>query len=196
MVNHGHTTKQGRPREYDIRPLPDFADEGVALAAAALDELRARAMDQIADLPREALVFVPPGTTLSIGALAAHLIWAEAGWVERIAAVAAPALRAPASLRAAVDPAGRALPRGERLDPDLDAAALVALCHEIRDSLTVPVLSRLADAEALIPGGGRPTTPRAVLMHLIWHWTYHSAHIGLIREQWGSGYEWTFGAMA
>lgn len=191
-----NTVKQGRPRQYGFEALPGFADPVVASAAAALDELRARVIDQIEDLPDEALCFEPAGTTLTIGALAAHVVWAEAGWVERIAAAVAPERRAPPDLRAAVDPAGRGLPRGEEIVPDLDAAALVALCHRIRDELTVPVLRQVTDVDARLPGESRPTTPRAVLMHLIWHWTYHSAHIGLIREQWGSGYAWRFGEMA
>ncbi|MCD6287299.1 MAG: DinB family protein, partial [Anaerolineae bacterium] len=82
--------KQGRPREYGIRPVLGFADETVALAAAVLDELRARVVDQIEDLPRNALTFVPPGTTLAISALVAHLVWAEVGWIERIAGTRAP----------------------------------------------------------------------------------------------------------
>ncbi|MBN1248486.1 MAG: DinB family protein, partial [Anaerolineae bacterium] len=123
-----YPTKQGRPREYGFQALPGFADQGVALVAAALDELRARVIDQIEDLPPEALRFVPPGTTLTIGALAAHLVWAEAGWIERIARGTGQTVTAPPDLRAAVDPAGRALPRGEQVIPDLDAPALVAFC--------------------------------------------------------------------
>jgi len=183
--------KQGRPREYGIRPVPGFADERVALAAAGLDELRARVIDQIEDLPRDALTFVPQGTTLTIASLVAHLVWAEAGWIERITGV-----KAPAELRAAVDAAGRAVPASELVIPDLDAEALVSLCGRVREELALPALARLTDIEAELPNEDGPLTPRAVLMHLIWHWTYHSAHIGLIREQWGSGYVWTFGGMA
>jgi len=183
------TTKQGRPREYGIRPLPDFADEQVALAAAAIDELRARVIDQVEDLPLEALRYVAPGTTLTIAALVAHLVWAEIGWVERVTRTTPPA-----DLRAAVDPAGGGLARGAGVVPDMDAAGLISLCRESRDAYTVPALVDLDDIEQVLDGD-RPMTPRAVLMHLIWHWTYHSAHIGLIREQWGSGYAWTFGSL-
>jgi len=183
--------KRGRPREYNIRPVPGFADEGVALAVATLDELRARVIDQIADLPLDALTFVPQGTTLSIAVLAAHLVWAEVRWIERISAT-----KAPAELCAAVGAAGRAVPAGDLVILDLDAEALVSLCMRVREEFTFPVLARVTDIEVELPGEDRAMTPRAVLMHLIWHWTYHSAHIGLIREQWGSGYEWTFGDMA
>ncbi len=183
--------KVGRPREYGIQPLTGFADETVAMAAAALDELRARVVDQIEDLPQDALTFVPEGTTLTIAALVVHLVWAEANWVERMTGV-----RQPDDLRTTVDAAGRAVPAGEQVIPDLDAAALVALCEQVRDGFTLPALKNVTDVEAVLPEEDRPTTPWAILMHLMWHWTYHSAHIGLIREQWGSGYQWTFGEMA
>jgi uncharacterized damage-inducible protein DinB len=36
-------------------------------------------------------------------------------------------------------------------------------------------------------------TVRGVLMHLVWHWTYHSGQVGLLRRLWGQGrYKWTF----
>jgi len=190
-VNTDLRMKRGRPREYGIRPVSGFADERVALAAAALDELRARVIDQIEDLPRGALTFVPPGTTLTIAALVAHLVWAEVGWLERLTAT-----KAPPELRATVDGAGRAVPAGEQVVPDLDAEALVSLCERVREEVALPALARLTDIETELSNEDGPLTLRAVLMHLIWHWTYHSAHIGLIREQWGSGYVWTFGRMA
>jgi len=183
------STKTSRPREYGLRPLPGFADEDVGLVAATLDELRARVVDQIEDLPVEALRFVAPGTSLTVAALVAHLVWAEVGWIERITGI-----RSPADLREAVDPAGGGLAKGTGVVPDLDAAGLIDLCRRVRDEFTVPALMVLDDMEAVVQAD-RPMTPRAVLMHLIWHWTYHSAHIGLIREQWGSGYDWTFGSL-
>ncbi len=79
--------KRGRPRRYAMQIPSGFADSGVAIAAAALDELRARVIDQISDLPPDALRFVPEGSTLSIAALVEHLVWAEEGWIRRISDV-------------------------------------------------------------------------------------------------------------
>ena len=189
-MNDELVMKQGRPREYDIRPLEGFLDPQIALAAAALDELRLRVVDQIEDLPLEALIFVAPGTDLTIGALVHHLVWAEVEWVERLTGKVAPD-----DLRDTVDAAGRAVPKGERVVPRLAADMLVDLCRHVGEVFTVPALSAVEDIEAELPDEARPMTPRAILMHLIWHWTYHSAHIGLIREQWGSGYAWRFGKM-
>ncbi len=179
--------RHGRPRRYAMQIPSGFADRTVAMAAAALDELRARVIDQISDLPPDALRFVPEGSTLSIAALVEHLVWAEEGWVRRISDV-----EVPADLQAAVLEAGRAVPAGEAVVLKVEAGDLMVLCDRVRDELTVPALVSLTSIDTEFSAGTEPTTPRGVLMHLIWHWTYHSGQIGLLRELWGSGYTWTF----
>jgi uncharacterized damage-inducible protein DinB len=183
------STKLGRPRRYDLRPAAGFANADVALAVAALDELLERTLDQFDDLPQEALDFAPQRTPLTIGALVIHLAWAEMGWVERIASASIPD-----DLRAQLDP-GRKVPKGEAVTSTETATDLIALCRRVRDEVTYPALATITDADVVIHDPQRPLTPRGVLMHLIWHWTYHSAHIGLLRELWGSDYTWTFGSL-
>ncbi|MGC9350316.1 MAG: DinB family protein [Anaerolineae bacterium] len=182
--------KVGRPRRYDLEAPPGFANADVGLAAAALDELRERVIDQIADLPQEALTFVPEKSTLSIAVLVVHMVWAEMNWVRRITGC-----EAPQELVTQVDYGGRAVPAGERVVPQESAAALVALCRRVRDEVTHPALADLKTIDEVLAGDPYPTTPKGVLMHLIWHWTYHSGQIGLLRELWGSGYTWTFGSL-
>jgi uncharacterized damage-inducible protein DinB len=185
------TLKMGRPRQYDLSPLPDFADAEIALAAAALDELRARALDQIDDLSARALASVPEGLTFSAGALVAHMIWAETGWIRRATGV-----DAPADIRERLDPLGRALPTGERVAAELTAGELATYCRRVRDEQTVPALSRMSDIEAEVADPDRPTSVRGILMHLVWHWTYHSGQVGLLRDLYGADeYRWTFGSM-
>ncbi len=179
--------RQERPRRYALVPAVTFANPDVGLAAAALDELRARVIDQIADLPSDVLRRRPEGTTLSIGALVVHLVWAEAGWIERITG-----LVAPADLREALDDVGSAVPNGTIAASDLNAEALVTLCRRIRDEFTVPALAALTELDLPFESRTQPNTSRQVLMHLIWHWTYHSGHIGLLRDFSGAGYAWTF----
>ena len=181
--------KVGRPRRYDLRPVAGFANRDVALAVAALDELLARVIDQFEDLPQDALDFAPEGTPITIAALVIHLMWAEMGWIERITGCAVPD-----DLRARLEPGSRVV-KGEPVVVAEPATGLVALCRRVRSEITYPALATLADADVVLEDGSRPMTPRAVLMHLIWHWTYHSAHIGLIRELWGSDYVWTFGSL-
>ena len=187
-------SRQGRPRRYDLGvpqgELHRFANPCIALAAAALDELRERVIDQIEDLPEDALTFVPEHSTLSIAALVQHLVWAEVGWVQRLSSV-----EAPGDLQSAVADAGRAVPAGERVIPEADAAELVRMCHRVREELTLGALAPITEPETKIPDAAHPMTVRGVLMHLIWHWTYHSGQIGLLRELWGSGYTWTFGSL-
>jgi hypothetical protein len=70
-----------------------------------------------------------------------------------------------------------------------EASDLVALCRRVRDEVTIPFLKDVADiGEARMDDG---TSVQGVLMHLTWHWIYHSGHIGLVRLEWGSDYEWT-----
>ena len=183
--------KMGRPRQYNLRPLPDFANGEIALAVAALDELRDRALDQIEDLSDQALAFVPEGLTFSAGALVAHMIWAETGWVRRATGV-----DAPADIRERLDPLGRALPTGERVAAELSATELATYGRRVRDEQTVPALAPLGDIEAEVTDPDRPTSVRGILMHLIWHWTYHSGQVGLLRDLAGTDeYRWTFGHM-
>jgi hypothetical protein len=72
------------------------------------------------------------------------------------------------------------------------AARMVEMCRRIRRHFTVPALRNGPDLDAETGARKGPPTVRAGLMHLIWHWTYHSGHIGLIRQLWGSEYNWTF----
>lgn len=189
MVNQAGW-KEGRPRRYDLqRNVGD--DEGfLDWASAALDELRARVYDQIEDLLADALTFTPEGTSLSIAALVIHMAWAEAGWASGLSD-----LKVPEDLDAQLQPTGRALPAGERPPLPDQVPDLVALCDRVAEEVTQPSLARLEDPDVTIPEDPRGATPRGVLMHLIWHWTYHSGQVGLLRELWGSGYRWRFGSL-
>jgi hypothetical protein len=66
---------------------------------------------------------------------------------------------------------------------------LIAVCRRVRDDVTLPYLKGVQDIDEARMGDG--TTVRGVLMHLTWHWIYHSGHIGLVRLEWGSDYTWT-----
>lgn len=183
--------KVGRPRRYDLKPLDGFANEVVAWFAAALDELRDRVEDQVSDLTAADLSRIPNGTDLSIAALVVHLVWAELGWVRRITDCGVPA-----DLMDAVEEVGRAVSVGERATLVIEAETLLRLCRRVRDEVTVPSLRTLTDVDGTVPSTSKSVTPRGVLMHLVWHWTYHSGQIGLLRELVGHGYTWTFGSLA
>jgi uncharacterized damage-inducible protein DinB len=189
MVNQAGW-KEGRPRQYDLQHTLGDREDFVGWASATLDELRARVYDQIEDLPPDALTFTPEGSSLSIAALVIHMAWAEAGWASGLADV-----DVPKDLNVQLQPAGRALPAGERPPLPDQVPDLIALCKRVATEVTEPALANLDDPDVTIPEDPRDATPRGVLMHLIWHWTYHSGQVGLLRELWGSGYRWTFGSL-
>ena len=178
--------RPSRPRRYDLQPLPGFDHPDAAFAAAALDELRERLYDMITDLPQEAMDFVPEGATNTIAMLTVHMAWAEAIWIAKITGIPIPGELEPRLMP------GKQAPSGD-LAPFSDSAAeLIALCQQVRDAITLPRLSQVNDIDVEIPDRQRPMTARGVLMHLVWHWTYHAGQVGVLRRLWGSRYKWTF----
>lgn len=181
--------RPGRPRRYAIRPMTGFANEGAAYAAAMLDELSERLFDMISDLPQDAVDYVPEGATNSIAMLAIHMAWAEAGWIARVTQAEIPA-ELHESLRAGKQDASGDLPVSSATVEEL-----VGYCRAVRQQITVPALTLVEDIDAEVADEKRPMTVRGVLMHLIWHWTYHSGQVGLLRRLWGHAqhrYQWTF----
>ena len=174
-------TKEGRGRVYG------WAREeqpGVSWYLAALDELHERVYDQIVDLDEAALGFRAPGSEITIGWLVVHLISGEADWVARLSGSPLPGWLASA-------PPIRAIrPYGER-QPDFGSAGmLIELGRQTLDTWTRPVLRGRATWDATV-SGALPAVGD-VLAHLVWHWSFHSGHIGLVRLQSGSEYEWRF----
>jgi uncharacterized damage-inducible protein DinB len=178
--------RPSRPRRYDLAPVPTISHTEAAYAVAAIDELRERLCDIIADLPQEAMDFIPDGAGNTISMLAIHMAWAEAFWIAR-----ATGQTIPVDLQEALLP-GRQGPSGDLPRYSNSAADLIALCNRVRQEVTVPGLSQVGDLEALLENDPRQMTVRSVLWHLIWHWTYHSGQVGLLRRLYGSRYKWTF----
>ena len=181
-----NTPKSGRPRRYDLRPDADIANPDVAQVLAGLDELSARLFDLIEDLPQPALDFVPEGGTNSIAMLVIHMAWAEAHWVTLATQTPIPDDLRP-TLRA-----GKQGPAGELLPFSASAAELLAICEDVRERITRPTLAPLDDVGAMILDPERTMTVRGVLLHVLWHWTYHSGQVGLLRRLAGARYQWTF----
>ncbi len=178
-------TKRGRPRRYTLAPQPGIANAEAAEYAAALGELRERVYDQIVDLPDEAINFAARGTTFSIGWLAAHMALGEADWMGRIAEAAVPA-----SILTHPD-ARLFTPYGSAPATFGPAARLIELGRLVESEATIPTLASLESLERETNHAAL-TTVRKVLVHLLWHWSFHSGHVGLIRLQWGSEYDWVF----
>lgn len=178
-------TKQGRPRFYPSR-LPDgFASDGVGYHAIELAEFRERMYDQIEDLPLAAINFVAPDSSLSIGWLATHMVAAEVHWVSRLSGD-----QIPQSITGSEN-FTRLTPYGPPPGEFGSAATLVSLGRQSYEDFTLPRLQAVPDISASTRDD-RLRTAGDVLRHLVWHWIYHSGHIGLVRLQWGSEYDWTF----
>jgi uncharacterized damage-inducible protein DinB len=175
--------KQGRERRYDLAPLEGFGSKDVGFAAAILDELRERVYDQVVDLPAEAMNFYTGATRLSIGRLMLHLAWAEASWMRRLSR-----RELPEDLNHRLG-AGSLQLFGEEPTRVGEPSELIAVCRRVRDEATLPYLKGVQNIDEVRMDDG--TTIRGVLMHLTWHWIYHSGHIGLVRLEWGSDYTWT-----
>lgn len=181
------TPRPGRPRNYDLHPIIGFADQEVAFAAAALDELSERLFDLIADLPQAALDHIPEGTTNSIAMLVVHVAWAEASWISR-----ATGHPIPGDLEVCLLP-GRQDASGDLALSSASVAQLIAYCRSVRDAVTRPALASTEEMDVQLETTGQLESLRQVLMHVIWHWIYHSGQVGLLRRLWGgTRYKWTF----
>ena len=178
--------RPGRPRRYDLKPLAGFARRDAARAVAALDELSARLFDLIADLPPAALRFCPRRGGNTIAMLVLHMAAAEAHWMARVTGKPLP----PALARQLA--LGLQDPRGELRRVHLSLQALVGVCRRVR-RLTRRRLAALTALDREVPAGRMRLTARGVLAHLLWHWTYHTGQVGLLRRLCGARYRWTFG---
>jgi uncharacterized damage-inducible protein DinB len=174
-------TKQGRGRVYG---WGEGEQPGTGWYLDALGELHERVYDQIRDLPDDALAFVAPKSQMTIGWLVVHLISGEAEWVARLTGSALPGSLASAPPIRAIRPYGETQPGfGSAKD-------LIELGTHAFETWTRPEAGRLDSREAA--SAGPLATVGDVLSHLVWHWSFHSGHIGLVRLQWGSEYEWRF----
>jgi uncharacterized damage-inducible protein DinB len=178
--------KTGRPRQYDLEPAPGFADPTVAWVVTALDELAERLFDLIEDLAPEGMDYCPEGGENSIAMLVVHVAWVEAAWVSRITQVPIPP-DLQLMLEAGKQDAWGSLPLSSMTAPQL-----ITLCQRVRQEFTRSALATLSGIDIKSPDGEDLMTTREVLMHLIWHWTYHSGQVGLLRRLWGTRYQWTF----
>jgi hypothetical protein len=109
----------------------------------------------------------------------------EADWMSRIAEATVPAsiLSHPDALLFT--------PYGSAPATFGPADRLIELGRLVESKVTLPTLASLDDLDRQTTHNAL-TTVRKVLTHLLWHWSFHSGHAGLIRLQWGSEYDWTF----
>ncbi len=173
--------KRGRSRSYE---WANTDGPGIRWYVSALEELHERVFDQIEDLSEEELSFVAPESQISMGWLVTHLISSDVNWIERLSGQSRPAWLSKGPLSQ--------LRRYGEVQPSFGSPD--SLIDEGRRAWTEwgkqILLGGVSPSDET--GAGPLPTAGAVLSHLIWHWSFHSGHIGLVRLQAGGEYEWTF----
>jgi len=168
-----------RPRCYSYAPAPGFGNPVAAHLVAALDELSARHFDLIGGATPEVLDFLPPHAPSSIAMITCHLAQGELLWMTRLTQHCAP------------DNLAAALDRGRHASRSpYSAKALMTLAIRVREEVTRPRLVGLTDIDREVRDGTRVVSARGVLMHLVWHWTYHNGQAGMLTMLAGGDYDW------
>ena len=162
-------------------------DPRIAQYDAALEEAALRLIDVVAPLDSE-VHFVPKPSNLSIARFVRHLVWGDTMWIPRLT-------EAPVHESIKNACADGSLPLfGQPPDSNGTARELVDLIRTLRSDYTTPALKRIPSIQDKVSGNSGPESVEQALVHLLWHWTYHSGQVGLIRELAGSDYTWTFEA--
>lgn len=178
--------KKGRPRDYATRLMDGFANAEATGYVGALDELSDRLFDLIEDLPPDILMAVPAGAANSVASLATHIAWAEAHWISRATGDGIPAdLDDQLSL-------GR-LQSSDRPGEPVSADQVIACCRRVRNEITKSRVSLIDDIDVEIDLQPKIVTVRGMLINQLWHWTYHTGQVGLIRRLTGARYKWNYG---
>jgi uncharacterized damage-inducible protein DinB len=168
-----------RPRSYSFDPIDGYASEEVAWLVAGLKEVTERHVDMLKRLPKEILDARLGEAPSSIMQVSAHLGWADAYWL--------------GCLRGQTIYTPDALDR-DRHEPPTPFARqdVIAACRAVREE-GCEYLREVADPHRpqLWRGDGQLTV-HGVLMHLIWHWTYHNGQCGEIALAMGHVHPWTF----
>lgn len=178
------TTKQGRPRRFQLNRAGDPLGAELSFALGMLEELVLRVADQIDHLPPEALNYTGPNSTLSVGRLVLHLAGADLTMLSAAAGLVP-------------DPAWVArLDEGKLAgfaDPPLDLSRAPTVLREYLEFRRAHLLVACRVPGFLDRAVDHPycQTARALLGHLVWHWSYHSGQIGLTAMEAGYDYVWT-----
>ncbi len=179
-------TKRSRPRDYNLAPTEGFANDEAAALVAMLDELSERAIDLIEDLNADELQALPDNCANTIQMLISHMTWGEPIWFIKATGIGLPKDLAEQA------PPGR-FPVLQRT-----AAGLITEVRSVREGYTKPLIATLEDidvehpnpADDPYPRNVQSVTVRGLLMHQVWHWTYHTGQVGLIRRMLGKAYAW------
>lgn len=161
--------------------VPADLDPALALLVGAWKDGAREWLDELGDLPAEAIVQRHGANGVSIGALLLHMIDCDEGWIRELV------------LGQPQDPASVAgafcaeLSVDDRKFPDPPAwtlAEYVALLKSTREQLVAQLVGLSAEEERTSQSGN-VFTLRWVLAHLVQHDSYHGGQIVLIWQEFG-----------
>ena len=175
-----------RPRSYRLKNADGFSDVRVANFDAVFAESAERLLDLIHALSSEQLCAAPAPADIAIAQLVRHIVWGESQWISRITGV-----EIPESLALRTKSGSPADFVGAKVS-GVVAEDLVELVRDGRYTYSREALKCITDIGKPIDAKQGPSTVYEVLMHLVWHWTYHSGQIGLLRDFVGAEYAWCF----
>jgi len=175
--------KTGRERHLIFRDT-DFTDPGTRWMFGMLLELGERVLDQVEHLPAAVLNTAPAGSYLTPARVVVHLVANDLRLLSPLLGpFEAPDYAADARKTAAAD---LITMDTKGIDPvDLLRRHLVFQRSLVHERGRAP---GLLEEPVEHPAAA---TKRDLLGHLIWHWSFHSGHIGAVTLEMGYEYLWT-----
>ncbi len=175
--------KAGRERQFHFQDAPVSEDPGTQWMVGMWLELGERVLDQVAHIPLEVLNTAPPGSYLVPARVVLHLVGNDLRMLPLlIGAFPGPDYQGVVTATTAAD-----------------LQTMDTQGHDVRDILKRHLAFRrgLAGLRNLPPGFldqaiDHPSfaTKREALGHMIWHWSFHSGHLGAVTLELGYEYVW------
>ena len=177
--------KSGRPRVYKFAKQSSAPDPEIAFHLDYIQELAQRVADQVEHLPHAAINYVAVNTQLSVGRLVLHLVSNDFKMMAMLSG-------------SKLDPDFVARTTAGNLDnfsvPPGDTAFskdIIKNHIENRKPESIKVRDNIKNMDQAIDTHPKLKTVRELILHMEWHWTYHSGHIGLLAQEAGYDYTWT-----
>jgi hypothetical protein len=177
------TNKNGRPRQFNFRE-EGFPDSGSQWMFGMLLELGDRVLDQVEHVPAAVLNAAPEGSYLAPARVVLHLVGTDLRMLPLLVGpFDAPDYQADVQKTTSED-----FPTMKTAHLDTVGILRRHLAWRsrlIKERGTQPGLLDLAVEHPAC------ATKRDLLGHQIWHWSFHSGHIGAVTLEQGYEYIWT-----
>ena len=176
--------KTGRPRHLIFRNELGVKDPGAQWMVGMFFELGDRVLDQVEHIPERILHSSPRDSYLSPARVLLHLIGSD---VRRVPSIVGPGPQPPYSAVVARTQSEN-FPTMET--QGVDVIGVLRSHLEYRKAHWAQPLARPGILDETIDDANF-ATKRDALGHLIWHWSFHSGHLGAVTLEQGYEYNWT-----